>query len=103
MRVATRPASAATFATSAVRVTPGAKRSQLTGLADGVFRIKVAAPAVDGKANEALISFLADLMHIRPRQITISQGETSRQKALRIEAVAQAQVESLLSLPITHA
>ena len=94
---ATRPPSLVPQATIAVRVTPGAKRNEVSNMADGALRIKVAAPAVDGRANEALIYFVSQLLHVRPRQVTIFRGQTSRQNLLHIDGLSQAQAEAMLS------
>ena len=73
-----------------VSVVPGAKRSELAGLHDGALRIKLAAPPVDGKANAALEKLLAQWLDLPQRDVQLLRGQTSRRKALRIEANAQA-------------
>ena len=68
-----------------VRVTPNAKRNAIDGLWNGMFvRIFLNAPAVDGKANEALVDFLSDVWHIRRKDIVIVSGYTARNKVLLI-------------------
>jgi len=68
-----------------VRVTPNAKRSAIDGLWNGMsVRIFLNAPAVDGKANEALVDFLSDVWHIKRKNITIVSGHTARNKILLI-------------------
>lgn len=64
-----------------VRVTPGARKSELLAIDNtGVLRIKVQAPPIDGKANEAVIALLADLFSCRRREINLLSGEKSREK-----------------------
>lgn len=64
------------------KVQPGAKRSEVIGEQDGRLRIRLAAPAVDNKANEALLAFIAKLLGIRTSKISLVSGKTSRQKKI---------------------
>ena len=69
-----------------VRVQPGAKRSVFDGVwNDTHVKIALRAPAVDGKANEALIDFLSEFFKIKKKQIFIVTGQTSRCKVILIE------------------
>ena len=77
----------------AVRVTPGARKSEFTGwTADEkgrpVLLLKLAAPPVDGKANTELVSFLAKALGCAKGQITLLRGTSSRQKAVELPAAA---------------
>lgn len=72
----------------AVSVAPNAKRTAAEGLHDGALRIRLAAPPVDGKANEALQRWLADELGLPRRAIRLVRGESSRRKLLDIEAPA---------------
>ncbi len=67
-----------------LKVIPGAKRNCLKEEAGGI-KIYLTAPAVDGKANQALIAFLAGHYHCKKRDIEIVSGEKSRRKKIRIE------------------
>ncbi len=69
----------------AVKVIPQAPRSCLAGKEESVIKIKLAAPPVDGKANAALIEFLARELEIPRRNITIRTGLSSRRKLIQIE------------------
>lgn len=69
-----------------VRVQPGAKKSVFAGLQDGRLRVRLAAPAVENKANKALTAFVADALGLRAAKVTLLSGETSRQKRLQVEA-----------------
>ncbi len=68
-----------------VRVTPRARRTEIGELmADGTLRIRVQQPPVEGKANKALIEFLADLLDVRKRRIEIVAGEHGLDKIVSI-------------------
>ncbi len=68
------------------RVQPRASRDGFAGFMDGAVRIRITAPPVDGKANAHLIDFLAGQFGVPKRRIRILQGETGRQKRIRVEA-----------------
>ncbi len=81
----------------AVRVTPNAKADQLLGWAeDGALRVKVAAPPIDGRANEALIAFLASLLGLPKGALAISSGAGGRRKVIAIAGLDEATVRSRL-------
>ena len=69
-----------------VRAQPGARKSEFAGLADDRLRIRLAAPAVENKANKELVAFLAKALGLRPSRVTLLSGETGRQKLLHIES-----------------
>jgi uncharacterized protein len=68
-----------------LHVQPGAKRSEFAGEHGGRIKLRLAAPAVDGKANEALVEFLADYFGVPKRNVRIAAGLKSRQKRVVIE------------------
>jgi uncharacterized protein (TIGR00251 family) len=68
---------------------PGARKSEVTGVHGGALKIRVAAPAVEGKANAALVGFLADQFGVPQRAVTIVRGKKARRKSVRIAAPAQ--------------
>ena len=68
-----------------VYVQPGARRTELAGEHDGRMKIRLTARAVDGKANEALIEFLAAHFGVPRRSVSIEQGLTSRRKRVLIK------------------
>jgi uncharacterized protein (TIGR00251 family) len=72
-----------------LRVQPGAKRTEVAGIHGDALKIRLAAPPVDGKANAALLRFLADAFGVPLRNATLLRGETSRAKVVRIEAPAR--------------
>jgi hypothetical protein len=63
---------------------PGAKKTGPAGLHDGALKLRLAAPPVDGKANAALIAWLADWFGVPKNRITIERGELSRHKRVRV-------------------
>jgi uncharacterized protein (TIGR00251 family) len=66
-------------------IQPGAKQSRLVGLHDGMPKIAIKARPIDGEANEALITFLAELGGVPKRSIEILSGQTSRTKRLQVD------------------
>ncbi|MEW6687845.1 MAG: DUF167 family protein [Pseudomonadota bacterium] len=78
-----------------LHVQPGARRSEVAGLHGGRLKIRVAARAVDGAANEALIEFLAGIFRTARRNITLEAGAASRHKRVSVFG-ARRDPESLL-------
>src|SRR5512142_1173968 len=69
----------------AVRVTPRASRNKIVEiLADGTIKIHVAAPPVDGEANEELVRFLADVLNIPKSRLEIVAGQSGRDKLISV-------------------
>lgn len=69
----------------AIRVTPRSGKNEITGiLDDGTIKVRLAAPPVDGKANAALIEFLAEILDIAPSKIEIISGAAGRDKLVSI-------------------
>ena len=71
-----------------VRVQPRASRNELTGMREGVLRVRLQAPPVDGAANEALIAFMADELGVPRRLVRIVSGFGSRNKVLEVDRQA---------------
>jgi uncharacterized protein (TIGR00251 family) len=69
-----------------IHVQPGAKKTEAAGRHGDALKLRLAAPPVEGKANLALIEFLADAFGVPRRQVTLLSGEKSREKRVRIEA-----------------
>ncbi len=82
--------------TFAVKVVPRASKNQVAGIEGDAYKIRLNAPPVDGKANDALIEFLADTLNIRRAQIEIVTGQTSRHKIVRVRGVVAKQIEEKL-------
>ncbi|MCB0340597.1 MAG: YggU family protein [Pseudobdellovibrionaceae bacterium] len=80
----------------ALYVQPGASKSAFAGLHDDRLKVRISSPPVDGKANEALIDFLSKQLKLVKKQITISQGQTSRKKLVVISGASEDEVRSVL-------
>ena len=74
--------------TFAVRVQPRASKSGVAGEFDGVLKIRLAAPPVEGEANEELIRLLAKLFAAPRRRISILSGQTSKNKAVSVSGIS---------------
>lgn len=70
-----------------LKVTPRAKRTEVSGFDPDWIRLRIQAPPVDGKANEAIIAFFADTFHIHRRAVEICTGDTSRLKRIKLRGV----------------
>jgi hypothetical protein len=79
-----------------VHIIPNARIDKVVGEHGGAIKIKLRAPAVEGKANSALISFLADELNISQRAIVLEHGHKSRDKLIRIGGLTEEEVRRLL-------
>ncbi len=80
-----------------VRIHPGARKNAITGVHDSALKISLTTPPVEGRANEALIAFLAESLRIPKSRVTLVSGATSRSKTLRITGKSAAEVHAALS------
>jgi uncharacterized protein (TIGR00251 family) len=85
--------------TVSVRVQPGAKRNAVVGLHGDAVKIALNAPPVDGKANEALIAFVAEKLGLPRARVSLVAGAANRSKVLRITGKSAADVRAAL-LPV---
>ncbi len=89
--------------TLAVRAQPGAKKTAIVGVygegAEAQLKVAVQAPPVEGRANHALIEFLAELFSVPRAQVELVSGELSRSKVFLIRGGTRARVEAVLSQP----
>ena len=69
-----------------LHIQPGASRTEVAGVHGGAVKLRVASPPVDGKANAALLAYLADAFDVSLRAVTLVRGQASRQKTVRIES-----------------
>ena len=77
-----------------IRVTPKARRTEFSGIReDGTIRIRVSAPAVEGKANKELIKFLSKVLKVRKNQIEIIAGEKGLDKIVSIVGMSAEQAQ----------
>lgn len=70
--------------TLTLHIQPGAKRSEIAGLHGEALKIRLAAPPIEGRANEALLRFIADLFAVPLRQVELRQGGQSRHKVVAV-------------------
>ena len=80
----------------AVKLQPGASRNAITGKSGDEWKLAVTAPAVDGRANEACILLLSEVLGVSRSAIKILRGQTSRKKLLEIEGLAADEIERRL-------
>jgi uncharacterized protein len=71
-----------------VRLQPRAKREEVVGERAGMVVIRVTAPPVDGKANDALCRLIAKAAGVAPSKVSVIRGHTAREKVVRVEGVA---------------
>ena len=81
-----------------IKVIPRAGKTSITGTRDGALLIRLAAAPVDGAANAALIALLADVLGVPKRHITLTSGEKSRTKRVKVMGVTAAVVRQRLGL-----
>ena len=82
----------------AVRVKPRAPAAKIAGQRDGRLLVQVTAPPVDGKANDAVCRLLARSLKIAGGRIRVVGGERARDKLIRIDGMAQAEVAGALGI-----
>lgn len=68
-----------------VRVQPGAKKDEVTGFEDGVLRVRLRAPAIEGRANAALCEYLAQLFDTAKTRVKVIRGARGRLKQVAIQ------------------
>lgn len=87
--------------TLAVRVQPGARKTVIAGIygegAAAQLKIAVQAPPLEGRANSAVIAFLAQAFSLPKSSIELISGETGRSKVLRLRGIPVAQAEAVLT------
>jgi uncharacterized protein (TIGR00251 family) len=84
----------------AVHVQPGAKRNGIAAVHDHALKIAVSAPAVDGKANDALTAIVAQIFAIPPRAVAVVAGHTSRRKVLSLAGITMADAALRLAVAL---
>lgn len=79
-----------------VIIQPKASRNEIVGMHGDALKIKLTAPPVDGKANAALIAFLAKKLGVPKSTVTIVRGKTSRIKTVAINGLTEASAKQIL-------
>lgn len=80
-----------------VRVQPNARENKLVGFKDGILQIRIAAPPVEGKANEALIKFLSGRLDVPKSRLSVKRGLSGRTKTILVSGLEQSQLEQRLA------
>ncbi len=81
--------------TFAIKAVPRARRDEIVGVEGDALKVRLTAPPVEGKANEALIKFLANKLGVRRADVEILHGETGRHKLVRVRGLSAERLESL--------
>ncbi len=79
-----------------LHIQPGSSRDEMAGWDGDTLRVRLRARAVEGKANRALLEFLADRLGLRPRQVELIKGERSREKLVEVELPSMEEVAARL-------
>lgn len=80
----------------AVAVKPRASRTELTGVRDGAYEIRIAAPPVDDAANDELVRFLAKRLGVPRSAVQVTRGERSKHKGVRVRGLSLAEAQACL-------
>ncbi len=85
----------------AVQITPNAKKTEVVGVLGDVLKLKLQAQPIEGKANEALIKFLAQTLGVARGAVVITHGQTNRKKLIEVSSAALSPdaVAQLLAAP----
>ena len=79
-----------------LKTIPNAPRNKIVGWLGPALKVKVHAPALDGRANDALLEFLTTALGVRRGAVTLIRGEKSRQKVVRIESLTLDELKARL-------
>ncbi len=80
-----------------LRAAPRSGRNALDGVVEGALRVRLAAPAVEGAANKALLAFLAEVLGVPKRDLAITTGEHGRRKLVSVRGLSGAEVRHRLT------
>ncbi|RJQ38758.1 MAG: YggU family protein [Dehalococcoidia bacterium] len=80
-----------------VKVTPRTSRDEIVGLKDDVWQIRVKAPPVEGRANDALLQLLGKALKLKASDLAIVRGHTSRRKTVAVSGLSEAEINGRLS------
>jgi uncharacterized protein len=79
-----------------IRVVPRASRCESAGFQDDALKLRITAPPVEGKANDACIALLAELLGVKKGQVAIIAGHSSRTKTVAVQGVKGAEMAALI-------
>jgi uncharacterized protein len=81
-----------------LKTIPNAPRDEVVGWLGSALKVKVHAPALEGRANDALLEFFAEELAVPRRTVTLLRGDKSRQKVIRIDGLDLAEVKRRLGV-----
>lgn len=84
-------------ATLSLHIQPGAKKTEVMGLHGEALKLRLAAPPVDGKANAALLRFVAEILDLPKADVELKSGQTSRQKVVAVRGVDEVRLRRLFA------
>lgn len=79
-----------------VRVIPNAKRNEVVSRIGSILRVKVSAPAIEGKANDELCLFLAEFFEVKRNMVFLRKGERGREKTIEICGRSEEDLDEVL-------
>jgi len=82
----------------AVKIHPRAKKNAITGEVGDALKLALTAPPIDGRANDACIEFLANLLKVPRSSVTIASGQTSRRKVIRVKGLSAEELRKRLGM-----
>ncbi len=85
-------------ATFAVKIHPRARKNAITGEIGDALKLSLTAPPLEGRANEACIAFLANLLKVPRSSVTIASGQTSRRKVIRVSGISAGEVQERIGI-----
>jgi uncharacterized protein (TIGR00251 family) len=83
-----------------LKTIPNAPRDEIAGWLGGALKVKVHAPALDGRANDALLAFLAEKLGVPRRAVSLVRGDKSRHKVMRVDGLTLAEAKARLTLAL---
>ena len=86
------------YCTLALKVIPNAPRNEIIGRLGDAIKVKIHAPPLEGRANDALCEFLAECLQVPRRSVMVLRGDTSRQKIVRVDGLSLAEATSRLGI-----
>lgn len=82
--------------TFTIKVLPRSSRNEFAGEQEGMLRVKLTAPPVEGAANKMLVNFIASKLKVSKSSVEIVSGETGRTKVIRVSGVSAEDIQGLL-------
>ena len=85
-------------ATFAIKIHPRARKNAITGKLGDALKLSLTAPPVEGRANDACIEFLANLLKVPRSSVTIASGQSSRRKMIRVSGISADEAQKRLGI-----